>query len=492
MIPSKFQGAIFSAIKQSSESLIVDACAGSGKTTTTVHGSTLIDPYLHILFLAFNKSIADELKTRIPRHATALTFNSLGHRAVMKLFGRVQLDPNKTRRLIKANLDIEDVIQFGDDIKKLIGLAKSYCISPEGYSGTNDTYKNFGWLIDRFGVEAHEDNYQHLIDLTRLILEASIRETSIIDYDDQIYFPVVLNIKMLKYDVLFVDELQDVSPVQLNLIQKSIKPTGRVIGVGDENQAIYGFRGSDSGSMKKFESRFDCKRLPLSITYRCAKNIVTYANQYVEEIQAFENAPDGLVCSWINYRSPDFRKTDLMMCRNTAPLISMAFAMIARRVSVKVLGRDIGQNLINLITRLKPSGLFGEGGLEEKLKEWADYEIEKYNKEGKEDKVESVADRRDSIIAFLDNSLASSVDRLKEEIKALFNKDDECLTLSTIHRAKGLEAPRAFILNPELMPSKWARQEWAKQQETNLLYVAITRAKTELIFIRDIDYEVEL
>jgi superfamily I DNA/RNA helicase len=55
--------------------------------------------------------------------------------------------------------------------------------------------------------------------------------------------------------------------------------------------------------------------------------------------------------------------------------------------------------------------------------------------------------------------------------------------LSTIHKAKGLENDRIFFLCPELIPSKYATQPWQYEQEANLKYVAITRAKQELIYV---------
>ena len=56
--------------------------------------------------------------------------------------------------------------------------------------------------------------------------------------------------------------------------------------------------------------------------------------------------------------------------------------------------------------------------------------------------------------------------------------------LSTVHKAKGLEADRIFLLNPDEMPLKWHnQQEWELQQERNIKYVALTRAQSELYFM---------
>jgi superfamily I DNA/RNA helicase len=58
------------------------------------------------------------------------------------------------------------------------------------------------------------------------------------------------------------------------------------------------------------------------------------------------------------------------------------------------------------------------------------------------------------------------------------------LTLSTVHKSKGREWPRVFILRAkEFMPSRWARKDWQKLQEQNLIYVAITRAQRELVYL---------
>lgn len=67
-------------------------------------------------------------------------------------------------------------------------------------------------------------------------------------------------------------------------------------------------------------------------------------------------------------------------------------------------------------------------------------------------------------------------------IDELFADKANAITLATIHRSKGLEANKVVWLNYDFR-SKWARQDWQKQQEKNLCYVAATRAKIELVLI---------
>ncbi len=79
-----------------------------------------------------------------------------------------------------------------------------------------------------------------------------------------------------------------------------------------------------------------------------------------------------------------------------------------------------------------------------------------------------------------------SVTQVRGRIKAMFGKVEdgvERIRLSTVHRAKGLEAQRVWVLRPDLMPHPMARQDWAVEQERNLIYVAVTRAIGELYWV---------
>ncbi|MDY6902854.1 MAG: 3'-5' exonuclease, partial [Cyanobacteriota bacterium] len=82
-----------------------------------------------------------------------------------------------------------------------------------------------------------------------------------------------------------------------------------------------------------------------------------------------------------------------------------------------------------------------------------------------------------------------SIEDLKIEIDKIFSDDDAPITLSTCHRAKGLEAERIFIYHPEHMPLTWRNQQkWQLEQEENLLYVALTRSKSELFICGKCDW----
>lgn len=197
-------------------------------------------------------------------------------------------------------------------------------------------------------------------------------------------------------------------------------------------------------------------------------------------IQSHPSAPLGSVTTLPSYSPPDFSPSDAILCRNTAPLITLAFGFITRSVGVHVLGREIGTGLVALVRACKATNI---EELEVKLINRRTREVVKARATGSESAVAAIEDRYDCLNIFLQNE--DTVEGLCDSILSLF--DDSArglLTLSTIHKAKGLEWDRVFFLDfHTLLPSKWAKQPWQQAQEKNLQYVAVTRAKLDLVFI---------
>ena len=392
---SPYQKAIFDFVESGSGSGIVEAVAGSGKTTTIIKACELIDPSLATCFLAFNKSIATELAERAPAHVACMTLNGLGHRSVLAQFGRLKLDANKTKNIVKMILPQSFSEVYSDTIK-LIGLAKANGIAPSGYGYTSlndDSSQNFQFLADHYDLDITDKQiegvYRYLIDALRI----GIEQTNLIDFDDQLYIPVVLNIPTKKFDWLMVDEAQDVAAIQRALIRKALKSDGRLIAVGDPCQAIYGFRGADSDSLVNIKNEFSAKTFPLSISYRCSKAVVRKAQTVVNHIKSHDSAAEGSVKTLPHFDGSEFSQDDMIICRNTAPLISLAYSLIGRQIPCKVLGRDIGVGLIKLIDKLKARDISGPDGLIRKLESWAQTETERARDNGQEGKGQAIADK---------------------------------------------------------------------------------------------------
>jgi superfamily I DNA/RNA helicase len=275
-----------------------------------------------------------------------------------------------------------------------------------------------------------------------------------------------------------------------------MKETGRALFIGDENQAIFGFTGAECDSMNIIKETFNCIELPLSVCYRCGKAIVEVAKKYQPHIEAWEGAGEGLVTE---EKYEDFLKTveslnlngeDGILCRNNAPNVAMAFALIRKGIGCRIEGKEIGKNLITLCNKWKK--VKDLNAFTTKLAEYFDKEFERSPKH----KLGLLEDKLETMIILIERcqSLGKhDMDSLKNLINSMFTDMDDLakkpniVTLSSIHKAKGLEFDRCFILgNDQFIPSKYAISEDQKKQEQNLLYVSVTRAKHHMIFITDV------
>lgn len=320
------------------------------------------------------------------------------------------------------------------------------------------------------------------IALAREVLALSLTRWGSIDFDDMLYMPVVFGAPLQKFDYVFVDEAQDISDIQRALLKNAMKKRGRLIAVGDPAQSIYGFRGADSESLNNIATQFGAKSLPLSISYRCPKKVVAEAQKYVSHIQPHESAPEGTVTSAGYYNHTMFKRDDLVVCRMTAPLINLAYHLIGNKVPATILGRDLGKGLITLIEkRLKAKSI---EDLRTKLDDWLKLEKERLLRNDSDADITKIEDKYNIVMTFIHCSGADTIQALIKAINDLFNNDRGGVKLATIHRSKGLEAERVMFLDSYLIPSKHAKLPWQRKQEKNLAYVAITRAKSSLVYIK--------
>jgi superfamily I DNA/RNA helicase len=307
-----------------------------------------------------------------------------------------------------------------------------------------------------------------------------------VDFDDLLYFAVRDGLVLPRFDFVFIDEAQDTNAIQRALVRKILSDSSRLAAVGDPAQAIYGFRGADSESMNLIASEFGCTHLPLTISYRCPTSVINHARQWVSHIEAAPGAPAGSVQSLgAKWESAMFQPNDLVVCRTTAPIVRLAYRLLREGKPARIMGREIGQGLTALIKRMNVQSI---EELEENLSQYRTRESEKAKAKGQDSRAEAINDKVETILCLLADlpEGARTIGNLVQTIERLFKgTSDQAVVLSSIHRAKGLEAERVYWLNSEDCPAKWARQEWQKQQEANLCYVACTRAKQALVLIQE-------
>lgn len=285
--PSPQQQTIFDELSKGLEfselpffNIIVDAKAGSGKTTTIVESMKYIprDGLLppKVVFLAFNKSIADTLGVRCPAGVMCSTFHSLGRRALVGsgLVERsVKLDTNKARKLVwNAIADRDD--PDTRNVCKLVGLAKSVACDVAEIDFEDLCYYH-NIVLERA---------ERAFAIVRSVVEATLNDFTCIDFDDMLYMPVMHQISFDHYNYVFVDEAQDLNSIQHEILARLMGPKCRLVAVGDPHQAIYGFRGAAADSMSQLAERFQCKTFPLSVSYRCPKAVVREAQRYLTQL----------------------------------------------------------------------------------------------------------------------------------------------------------------------------------------------------------------
>lgn len=485
---SQQQTGVFDWVRNGRGSAFVEAVAGAGKTTTIIEACKLMRG--SVAFAAYNRKIAAEIKQKaieqnLGSQTRVGTFHSFGFTAWRKVAPNVRLDERAKQDAIAEQLCIPAELQ--NFVAKLVSLAKNSAI---GLFGSPDDLSLWFAIIDHHDLADELEDPKDVpvgIGFAQRALALS-REFAreIIDFDDMIYMPVITSCRVWQNDWLLVDEAQDINPARRALARKMLRPNGRAVFVGDRHQAIYGFTGADADAVNQIGKDFRCAMIPLTTTYRCPKAVVEAAREYVSHIEAHASAPEGIVRD--AYESDligaGLTVNDAILCRLTAPLVKMAFKLIKNGVGCHVEGRDIGAGLVKLATRWQRVKTVD--ALAKKLEAYAEAEIEKLNAKGQEVKAEAVADRVETLQVLMEG--CQSIPDLVAKIEGLFSSDEDghekTLTLSTVHKSKGREWSRVFILGfKEHMPSKFARQAWQMEQERNLIYVAFTRAKSELVLV---------
>jgi superfamily I DNA/RNA helicase len=345
-------------------------------------------------------------------------------------------------------------------------------------SGTSDAELNE--LADHYGVEVNGDS-ETIFAAVAATLDRCNRITTTVDLDEQLYFPVKFNLPVTQYDVVVADEAQDLTKCQAALLLKMVKPGGVIVAVGDTWQSIYGFRGAGIHALEDLKENLGAEELPLSITYRCCIEVVNLITSKFPDtgLEAAPWAKQGAITHMSSERALlEYSPADMILCRTNAPLVEPCFALIRKGIKATIRGREIGTGLIMMIRKMKAADMVD---LLAKLNEYSKAEVTKLEAAEKTSQAQVLKDKVETIVALTDG--CGSITELEDKIESIFSDDKVGVVFSSIHKAKGLEAERVFILHPELLPHPMAKQGWEKEQERHLEYVAITRAKSELVYV---------
>lgn len=326
------------------------------------------------------------------------------------------------------------------------------------------------------------------------------------DFADQIWLPVKWKLAKESwfepYKFVLVDECQDLNSCQLELALSLVGSTGRLLFVGDKNQAIMGFSGADCNSYDVIVRKTEAIELPLSICYRCPTSHIKLVSRNFEEIhiQCKEDAIEGSISTidesdlWEENSESALVTGDMVLSRKTAPLVSLCIKLISKGIAATVKGKAIGELIKSDLQEIAKMPEFEYSQFLEFVDKFKQIKKAKFaDSENEEQLLETLKDKLEALVVIYSTQPDSTrIEQLEDYIDRLFSDDVSPITLSTCHRAKGLEAERVFIICPEDLPLKWKKQrEWQLKQEYNLLYVALTRSKRDLFIVGRPDWMID-
>ena len=473
LTPSPEQAAIIEAATETKENLLISARAGSAKTTTLAMIAEALPRKTTGLYLAFNKRIVEDVKDRLPSNFTCKTLNALGHAAwADKLSTRLRVQSNKLYSLLKEYLDAvdDDALreelseEFGNSLRDL-RLAKASGHVPDAIA---EKYPKARPLIDDAHLYAlfEEEPGRPRFEMYLSILSTSFEQAmeGLIDFDDQVLMPTVMRATFPPYKVIMIDEAQDLSELNHAMLERVVGKR-RLIAVGDECQAIYAFRGAYEDGMTQLQMRFHTRPMALTTSFRCPTAVVDHVQWRAPDMKAWEHSPEGQVLTMSYWDFDNIPKGSAIICRNNAPLLSLAIAMIREGYYPKVWGNDIAAGIIKQLTDLGAKNMSRDSALQEitKLHE---------AKSKRARNLSALADRMECLRIFVREApnLGAAIARAER----VFNTEGQ-IHLMTGHKSKGHEFNTVFFYDAHLVGDEG--------QERNLRYVICTRAQRELIYI---------
>lgn len=484
------QGAIFAWFAGGEGSLVIQARAGTGKTTTIKHAFTFAVEG-RILYAVFNKKNQNEAARTIddPR-VDIKTLHSLGFYFIKQVWSNVKPDDQVEVDRIIAVMGKGVPAEVLTQVKKLVGFAKNMIVNP--------TVEDLIELADDRDIAVAGAGESEAVGNwdTEVLAEAAFKVLALsrtpdaagrISFNDMVWLPVAMGWVRPTYELVVVDEAQDMNLPQLLMAKGACIEGGRICVVGDDRQAIYGFRGAATDGMKMMTETLNASTLPLTVTYRCPKAVVALAAQIVPDYRAADTAPEGSVTEMSEFDlSASVKVGDAILSRSNAPLMPHCLALIRKGVPARIEGKDIGKALTDIVRKQKAKSV---PEFLEKLGKWSRKQITRAQKtKSAESKTAEINDQYDTLVAVSED--AQSVSDIERRLNAIFADSETdrrpAVVLSSVHKAKGLEWNRVFLLAETFRTPKTdglsdAAVEARQREEANIYYVALTRAKASLV-----------
>lgn len=467
------QEAIFAWARNGKGNRVVQARAGSGKTTT-IKKMFEFCPEDRMLYAVFNSKNCKEAQEKITDlRVTVHSLHSLGYFFIRQVWNSVRannfVEGDRLEACAGGPLS-DDVFSSA---KKLLSLAKNRYVSP-----------SVGELVELAQDFDIEDCQGYpLAKLASLVIKAmefsKTRDPqNRISFDDMVWLPMAMGWVKPLFPLVVIDEAQDMNWLQLMMAMEACKKGGRIMIVGDDRQCIYSFRGAVPDGMKRMQEILNAEVMGLTVTRRCPKLVVDLVKSIVPDFTAAPDAPVGLLeeatCGGLLSLT---KVGDAVLSRLNAPLMPLCLKLLKAGVAARIEGRDIGATLAGLVKKLNAKSI---PNFIEKLNGWGDRQIARALK-AKHDvdaKVEAIKDQVACLEAIAEG--CNGIPELYIRIENMFQDSDAnprpAVVFSSVHKAKGLEWQNVFVLQYTLNCKFGDPRE-----EENIKYVAYTRTKNRLV-----------
>ncbi len=271
--------------------MLVLAGAGSGKTKVLTNRiARLIEEGVspsNILAITFTNKAAKEMKDRITRlvgvtayNIQISTFHSLGLRILKENYSLLGYDKNFTI------IDSDDVLTIIKKIMKELNLSKDY-YNPREIKNKISSAKNAIMSVEDFS----KVEFDHKVVEVYKIYTKKLKQGNSVDFDDLLILPIklfktypnVLEEYQDRYKYILIDEYQDTNEAQYTFSKILASKYRNIFVVGDNDQAIYAFRGANYKNILNFEKDYpEAKSVVLEENYRSTKTILNAANDVIK------------------------------------------------------------------------------------------------------------------------------------------------------------------------------------------------------------------
>lgn len=464
----------------------INAVAGSGKTTTIIEYAATRPQGSRILYLAFNKAVkteaADKFRRKGLRNVTIETAHSLAFRHVVMRSKYQVKNRDYTTDEIVSILRLQ-----GTDEKHSQLLIANHILKLSSYFCNSDQKKvqNLDYINLLEENEAKTfviNSYNYIINQTRIFLGKMDKGEIEITHDFYLK-KFQLQQPQLGFDYILFDEAQDASPAMLDIF---LKQKATKVMVGDTHQQIYGWRYAVNSLEKA-----NFKTYHLSTSFRFGQDI---ANLAMETLRLKNLLEPHRPMTILGKGTETKIKTNAVIARTNLGLLVKAIEYVTKRKNIKHIYfegninsytyADEGASLYDILSLYNANHDQIRDPIIRSMRDLED--LESY--------VEQTADKGLSmmieLVRLYGNSIPGMIKAIKEKHVHHDEKAKAEIVFSTVHRCKGMEYDAVLLADDFVTEEKIRRLREDKNaqpgqfsrmnEEINLLYVAITRAKNGL------------